>query len=208
MSFKILSAIIFMTLLWSCGSGLDQVEDCDDQGYCERFQINTETGLREGKYEMLDPDGKIQEVAFYQGGELDGIRAVFDTKGDTIQVETYEQGQFSGPFRLYNTEEDYLRQSGQYIDGAMSGTWYVYHANGQVAEEVVFADNLEQGPFKEWYASGQLKAEGFYLDGDNEHGQLWLYAENGDLERLMDCTHGVCNSRWRQGDPGPAPQKD
>ncbi|MEM6877325.1 MAG: hypothetical protein AAF544_02105 [Bacteroidota bacterium] len=207
-----LSRLIFLlaliTSIWSCDSSPNHVEDCDDQGYCERFQIDKETGLREGKYELVDPEGKVQEVAFYEGGELNGIRAVFDGNGDTIQVETYENGQFSGPFRLYNTEEDYLRQSGQYIDGAMAGTWYVYHANGQLAEEVSFEDNLEQGPFKEWHPNGQLKAEGFYLDGDNEHGELWLYAENGDLERLMDCTNGVCHSRWRQGDPGPAPQKD
>ncbi|MEM6395479.1 MAG: toxin-antitoxin system YwqK family antitoxin [Bacteroidota bacterium] len=208
MTHKPFPALITLIILSSCGSNLSQVEDCDEQGYCERYFVDSETGLRQGKYEVIGPNGKVQEVANYTDGQLDGIRAVFASTGDTVQVETYENGQFSGPFRLYETEEGYLRQSGQYVNGVMSGSWYVYHPNGQVSEEVTFADNQEQGPFKEWYASGQLKAEGFYLDGDNEHGELWIYAENGDLERLMDCSHGVCSSLWRQGDPGPVPQKD
>ena len=54
--------------------------------------------------------------------------------------------------------------------------------------------NEENGPFKEYHLNGNLKAVGNYLNGPNEDGNLKVYDENGDLEREMECTAGICHS--------------
>ena len=53
----------------------------------------------------------------------------------------------------------------------------------------------------EYFRNGNLKAEGSYLDGDNEHGLLKLYDETGRLIRKMECEQGVCRTFWRAGEP-------
>lgn len=63
-------------------------------------------------------------------------------------------------------------------------------------EEVMFADNEENGPFTEYHKNGSLKAEGNYLNGDNEHGLLKLYNEEGELVRKMQCDSGICQTTW------------
>ncbi|MEM7571344.1 MAG: hypothetical protein AAF433_00535 [Bacteroidota bacterium] len=199
---------LLLLLLSACQPQLETVESCDEIGFCHRFQTDPKTGLQQGLSELFNPAGQVVEIANYIDGQLDGRLLRFNDRGDTLTVETYVNGQFEGPFRLFNEEEGYLRQVGQYINGAMNGQWKAYHANGQIAESVTFVDNQEEGPFKEWHPNGQRKAIGTYLEGDNEHGELWLYAENGELERLMDCNRGHCSSVWKIGDPGPVPQKD
>ena len=200
---------ILLLLLLACGATeLETVESCDEIGFCQRYQTDPETGQKQGRFELTNPAGQLVEISNYVDDQLDGELIRFNDQGDTLTVETYENGQFEGPFRLYNEEEGYLRQVGQYIDGAMNGKWEAYHPNGQIAERVTFVNNQEDGPFEEWHPNGQRKASGTYLEGDNEHGELWLYAENGELERLMDCNRGYCSTVWKTGDPGPIPQKD
>ena len=79
----------------------------------------------------------------------------------------------------------------------MTGKWKKYYESGALFEEVTFSDNKENGPFIEYYENGNLKAEGEYLEGDNEHGLLSLYNEKGELERKMECQKGICKTIWK-----------
>jgi antitoxin component YwqK of YwqJK toxin-antitoxin module len=87
-----------------------------------------------------------------------------------------------------------------YKDGAMEGPWKRYYPSGQLMETVQFSNNEENGPFVEYYENGNLKAEGQYYHGDNEHGLLKLYAENGELIRKMECDSGRCRTIWKHKD--------
>ena len=64
-------------------------------------------------------------------------------------------------------------------------------------EQVTFVNNTENGPFQEFYPSGQVKVEGEYLNGDNEHGVLKFYNEDGVLTKTMDCNQGMCKTTWK-----------
>jgi hypothetical protein len=86
--------------------------------------------------------------------------------------------------------------SGAYDHGELRGTWKRYYPGGGLLEEVTYEDNLENGPFMEYYKNGNLKARGKYLDGDFEHDTLFMYAEAGTLARLMLCNRGICNTIW------------
>jgi len=54
----------------------------------------------------------------------------------------------------------------------------------------------------EYHPNGSLKAEGQYLNGDFEQGELKLYDETGRLVRIMDCEQGVCRTRWQAAEDG------
>ena len=79
----------------------------------------------------------------------------------------------------------------------MTGKWKGYYDNGALKEEVIFVNNQENGPFIEYYPNGKLKAEGTYLEGDYEQGELKLYNESGELIRRMNCEKGVCKTVWK-----------
>ena len=80
----------------------------------------------------------------------------------------------------------------------MQGIWKKYYESGKLMESVTMRDNEENGPFVEYWENGNLKAEGAYLDGDNEDGELKLYDEHGELEKTMQCERGMCYTTWKK----------
>jgi antitoxin component YwqK of YwqJK toxin-antitoxin module len=67
-------------------------------------------------------------------------------------------------------------------------------------EEVTFINNMENGPFKEYYKNGQIKWEGNYKDGDNEYGLIQEFNEQGQLIKKMNCGRYkgeyICQTIW------------
>ena len=41
-----------------------------------------------------------------------------------------------------------------------------------------------------------------YLDGDNEHGELKLFDEQGVLTKKMNCDKGICRTSWTLAENG------
>ncbi|MEL6277072.1 MAG: hypothetical protein AAFU03_18370, partial [Bacteroidota bacterium] len=189
-----------LLFLLGCSDGLQKVEAVDDLGYKEVFFVEKETEARQGTYQRFRPDGALSEIAHYKDNVLDGKRVIFNDFGDTSVVETYFGGGFEGAYRTFYDSVQQVRLTGRYDNNEMTGEWKMYYPNGQQAEVVTFAHNNENGPFTEWYENGALKAEGAYLDGDREHGQLRLYDKTGDLERVMECDRGRCSTIWRRGE--------
>ena len=191
-------------LTFACGDRLDTVEETDDYGYTERYTVDPETRAKEGLYTKIGPNGKIFETATYRNDTLDGTRVIYYENGDTNIVEQYRMGDFHGPYLTYY-EGGGLLQEGQYEDNVMVGDWLKYYSNGQMMERVAVRDNLENGPFVEWHSNGNLKVEGTYLDGDDEHGELKLYNEQGELIEILMCDRGRCETTWtiESGTPPP-----
>jgi antitoxin component YwqK of YwqJK toxin-antitoxin module len=186
--------------LSSCKSKMEQVENVDSYGYTERYSRDKETFAKEGLYQQYDDKNRLIEEAQYKGDTLHGMRVLYYEQGDTQIVEHYQYGAFDGPYRVYY-ESGKLQQEGRYANNEMVGEWERYYENGQLMEKVQFENNMENGPFVEYYENGNLKAEGAYLDGDNEHGELKLYDEQGELMRKMNCKKGICRTVWERGEP-------
>ncbi len=186
---------LVLALLSHCSSKLERVETTNEYGYTERYRRDRETYAREGTYQRYNTQGELVEQAEYRNDSLIGERILFYENGDTQIVETYRNGAFEGPYRLYY-EGGPVQQEGRYVNNVMEGEWKGYYPSGQLKEVVTFRNNTENGPFREWHENGQLKAEGTYRDGDNEHGELKLYDEQGELERVMNCDMGMCETTW------------
>ncbi len=172
---------------------LEEVTTRDEYGYIITYTQRKTDHAKEGWCRKYDAQNRKMEEAHYQNDTLDGLRILYYENGDTMSVETYRRGLFEGVFRAYH-ENGQLKTLGRYVNNAIEGEWLSYYPNGQLRESVLFQQGAENGPFREYYPNGQLKAEGTYLDGDNEHGELKLYNEDGSLQRVMMCNRGVCRT--------------
>ncbi|MDX1407131.1 MAG: toxin-antitoxin system YwqK family antitoxin [Saprospiraceae bacterium] len=168
-------------------------------GLLERYQVDRKTGQKDGDFRKFELDGTLIEHARYRNGNLHGERVIYYPSGSPEIAEQYVNGVLDGTFRSYY-DGDLLEMEGPYVDGVMVGEWRRYYQNGQLMEVVTFADNEENGPFIEYHENGNLKAEGQYYQGDNEHGLLTLYDENGELARRMECDSGICHTIWLRPD--------
>ena len=179
------------------GAQTEIVEREDNYGNLERYSRRKSDFARHGIFSKFNPNGQLMETARYRNDTLDGNRVIFyEATGDTNVVETYNKGRFEGPYRVYY-ENGKLELEANYVNNVMEGEVHKYYETGELMEVVNFQDNEENGPFKEYYANGNVKTEGFYMNGDNEHGLLKMFNENGELVKTMNCQHGVCRTIWK-----------
>ncbi len=183
-------------MLFIACSSVETIEVKNDAGILtERFTQNKKTKQKEGKYMHYFEDGSVSEEANYEKGILHGERKIYYENGQVQILEQYKEGNFDGLYQaFYNTGQ--LELEGTYTDGSMGGLWTRFYETGEKMEVVAFEDNEENGPFTEYHLNGQLKAKGAYLNGDNEHGDLQLFNENGQLIKKMNCDNGRCKTTW------------
>ncbi|MEM1326845.1 MAG: toxin-antitoxin system YwqK family antitoxin [Bacteroidota bacterium] len=192
--FICLLAVIFLAA--ECSSNLEMVEEKNDEGVMTaQYTVNTKTEQKEGMYKSYDTNGQLIEEATYQNNQLNGERKVYYEDGSVQTIETYVADQHNGRFLSF-FDNGKVELQGDYVNGIMEGEWKSYYSNGQLKEIVPFENNNENGAFIEYHENGNLKAEGTYLNGDNEDGELKLYDETGELERIMQCKMGVCKTVW------------
>ena len=187
--------LLSILAITACNNRLETVNTQDEYGYTEVYQRDKEDYGKEGVYERYNEKNIKVEEAVYHNDTLSGYRILYYENGDTQIVENYVAGHFDGAFQAYY-ENGQLEIDGTYADNTMDGPWKRYYKNGQLMEIVTFRNNEENGPFTEYHRNGKLKAEGSYLNGDNEHGELKLYDESGELIRKMNCENGICRTIW------------
>ena len=200
----ILACCLF-ALLFACGDGLEDRSETSEIGMRQDYRVDPATGFRQGISREYDSEGRLVGEENYVDDVLQGKRKLYHgPSGKVIVEETYADGEFQGEYLTYDTLGR-PTATGQYLEGQMAGEWTFYYANGQVKERVTFAENNENGPFREWYEDGTRKAAGTYKDGDKENGILHLYAEDGTLERVMNCEMAVCRTQWTPDSTFAAP---
>ena len=193
--------ILFLTFTTlGCKKSIEVVEIKNATGQIvEKYERRVADNMRQGKYESFDENGNLMESAFFQNDTLHGKRTIYFENGNPQYIEQYVNGQFDDAYSAFY-QSGQLKLEGKYSNGAMNGEWKGYHENGQLKELVLFSNNEENGPFVEYHPNGKLAAEGTYLNGDNEHGELKLYDENGELYRTMNCDKGLCRTSWLRED--------
>ncbi len=196
-----LAAIGFSLFLFSCRSNTLEVKVFDENGQLsEQYVTLLPDSVKHGTYKGFYPSGAVYEEARYAKGALVGERKLFHESGGMMTLETYKNGRLEGKYQTYY-ENGQIEIDRQYINNAIQKESKKYYESGELEEVVYFVDNLENGPFKEYYKNGHLKAVGTYKDGDQEHGLLELYNEQGELVRKMQCDLGICKTIWeKEGD--------
>lgn len=200
MKIQISIVLVFIAVCFACGDETKTIEETNDAGVViKRYVINEENQKKEGIYMEYDEEGKLIEEATYVADILEGERKIYYSNGQIQYLERYSNGQYEGKYQAFH-ENGKLALEGQYENNAMTGEWLGYYDNGQMKERVRFEGGNENGPFMEWHPNGKEKAKGKYLDGDQEHGELLLFDEDGVLNRKMDCVRGRCTTTWKKED--------
>ena len=190
-----LNILIFLCISCSKNS-VSEVKITDEDGnVLEIYFMDLEKKQKEGQYKSFYTSGKLSNQANYVSDSLDGERRWFYENGQVEAVETFNMDAYEGPYLSY-FEDGTLRQKGQYVDNKASGVWTLYYESGNVKETVTFENNVENGPFEEFNEAGVLTAKGEYLNGDNEHGLLAIYNDEGTLIKKMQCDQGICHTTW------------
>jgi len=138
----------------------------------------------------------------YRNGIIDGYAKYYDKEGNLSKIEKYVNGVLMvDPPELaeFEIKTDYypdgsIKTIGSYKDGVAEGmrrdyskdgkiiAGYILHKGRIIGKGIIDENGLKQGPWKEFYMSGRLMAEGNYKD--NIKTGLWkYYFENGNLEQ-------------------------
>lgn len=196
-----LFAILIAIIAGGCSQIESVVNKTPDGVLVERFDRRKDNLTRHGKYESYYPNGQVKEICFFANDTLHGQRTFFFENGVTDFIENYDHGSFEGVFQKFYPSGQ-LSNEGTYHQNKMSGVWKRWYESGELWEAVHFEDNNENGPYKIYHKNGQVAIEGTFIWGENDHGEVRKYDDNGQLTDRMFCHWGVCATTWKntQGD--------
>jgi len=187
--------LMLAALFFSC-SDVETIENKDGNGVLlEKYSRRKDTFAKQGKYLAFHSNSQIAEESWYENDTLHGERKLFYETGRLESIEHHNRGKFEGIYQHFY-ENGQLSNEGKYVNNEMTGIWKRWYDTGELREEVTFAQNNENGPFKLYRKNGQVEFEGNYISGDNEHGELKEYSENGEHIKTMFCHYGVCATTW------------
>lgn len=128
--------------------------------------INTNYPGSNQKWERVyKNDQKIVENIYYLNGNQ-WMTAEYDAKEEETWKWYYENG------------NPYFEAT--IINDQIQGTYTIWYENGQLAEILIFKDNLEDGPAVFYYPNGQIAMQGYYENGEMV-GEWNFFGKNGNL---------------------------
>ncbi len=168
----------------------------------ERFNRYNKNGQKEGLWKDFFPESDfVLKDGIWSNGKRNGLFQFYDKKGIVIRTELYENdvlvndngGVGNLTFKV-DTLPDGLLSRGGYSGTMKQGIFHVERPSGEriinqvfqqgikVAEGILDADGMRQGIWKEFFLSGELKAQGEYKD--NERVGPWVYFDKEGLTEL------------------------
>ncbi len=133
---------------------------------------------KNGYFKEYDQNGKLITASKWLDGEkqedvdelakLEVVRDYYPD-GKVMIFQTFKNGVPHGVRREFSEE-------GEIVAG------YVYENGKRIAEGITGQDGVRNGPWKDFYSTGQLRAEGLYQDGQ-QVGKWKFYHLNGTLEQ-------------------------
>lgn len=141
------------------------------------------------------PTAKIEKIAYYHDGVVQGPVKTYDSNGLMRSLLTFNNGVYNGPYESY-FENGLTSVKGNYQSGVKSGEWCSSYPNGKQASKCYYENGLLQGEALEWYETGTLKSKAFYsnglLHGDRIHTAKTRYYPERTVQEIVD---------YRQGQP-------
>lgn len=194
--------------------------------YHNDYRISKETinrkdsrGFKLGIWKYFSKDFKLLLEENYLNGKLNGYVREYDNSGKLIKQIKYENGIEIPETILTDTTKanvlnDFyidgtIKKSGAYRGGLPVGIHKEFNEKGDIISSAEYDDygnligngivdgtNLKQGYWKEFYSSGELKAEGEYLN--NKRNKEWkFYFKSGKIEQSGIYKKGKPNGLWK-----------
>lgn len=119
-------------------------------------------GKKDGEWFWYYPDGSILVTENWDEGERDGLFVEYDENGKVITQGTYKEGAEEGEWIYVNRG---VVEKGSYFDGMKTGEWKVWFANGLLAFEMEYEQDLLNGKYVAYWDNGKTKLSGKYITG-------------------------------------------
>lgn len=182
-----------------------------------RYNANNE---KSGKWINFYPDGRIHKEMNYTEDLLDGLYKEYDQNGNLALVLKYEKGKIieqsdnAQEQELLNVKREFNKQgnlvfSGSYKKEIAVGIHRFFNNEGKVVNAIIYDDfghkisegivDLEgkkEGSWKDFYYSGELRAEGAYRDS-RRTGKWMFYYKNGSPEQEGSYLRGYPDGYWK-----------
>ncbi len=171
--------------------------------------------LKQGKWVEFHENGVNKLVGGYIDGRKNGIFKEYDKEGKLIAIYKYEDDQLAESSKDVDVLEERktyyptakVKTSATYRDGKLQGFLKEYDENGvlinttkfdqdvKLAEGIIDSLAREQGIWKYFYETGELKAQGKYIDG-KKVDEWKYYFRNGQLEQTGFYKKDIPNGKW------------
>jgi len=171
---------------------------------------------KRGTWIDFHPNGVLAMEGYYMNGKKNGIFKKFDKQGNLVSLEKYRDGELvmdseeSVILDLRNTyyPDGTVKSSGGYVDGVKEGVHRRYDENGVITTAITYSRGKKtgegivdkKGDFEgEWnlyYESGELRAEGNFVNSSRE-GEWIFYFKNGNVESRGKYSEGLPQGEWR-----------
>lgn len=174
-------------------------------------------GVKQGLWRQFYNNGIIKEEISYLNGKRNGYLKKYDENGTLLSIEKYVNDEpvvFAEELKEYEIRRDYhsngiVKIEGSYFNNKPDGIRREFDSTGKIIKGYVFNEGVligeglldamgkKQGPWKEYYESGEIMAKGNYKNG-NRVGQWLFYHKNGKIEQEGSFTSkGIPDGEWK-----------
>ncbi|WP_258543779.1 toxin-antitoxin system YwqK family antitoxin, partial [Parvicella tangerina] len=173
-----------------------------------------ENGKKNGLWKEYYDNGELKWEGEFLHGELNGIVKEYTKKGALKTLEKYEFGSLdteSEEVVFFELEKE-VRPDGSMLVGGYNndmkqgifreydstGTLissYQYKDDQKLAEGMLDTAGARTGSWKYYYPTGELKAEGDYLNGIKVN-EWKFYFKNGDIQQKGKYLNGAPHGTW------------
>jgi antitoxin component YwqK of YwqJK toxin-antitoxin module len=182
----------------------------------ERINRKDKFNQKQGLWHYFYPTMVAKEEGRFKNDKKHGYWKTFDEEGNLLETLKYENGiLIPDPEELakLDIKREYhpnaqVKSVGSYNKGVKEGVHREYSMEGKVTaakiyskgkiigEGIVDDQGRRQGPWKEFYETGELKSEGNYKNGLRE-GEWVFYYRDGKEEQRGSYYKGKPDGEWK-----------
>ena len=169
----------------------------------ERVNRKDKFNQRQGLWRYFFPTMVAKEEGRFKNDKKNGYWKTYDEKGNLLETLKYEDGiLIPEPEELakLDIKREYhpnaqVKSVGSYNKGVKEGVHREYSMEGEVTaakiyskgkvigEGIVDAEGRRQGPWKEFYETGELRSEGKYKKGLRDGDWIFYYRDGKEEQR-------------------------
>ncbi len=183
----------------------------------ERINRFDQQNKKHGKWKYFYDSGILSLEGIYKHGIKHGYFKEFDMEGNLITTSKYVNGEKQEDVaELVKLEirKDYypngnVKIIASYKEGIPEGVTREFNEEGEIEKAYVFKNGIiigegimtekgeKDGPWKEYFDDGKLKATGDYIK-DKKSGTWNFYHNNGNIEQTGNYNdRGQLNGQWK-----------
>ncbi len=176
-------------------------------------------GKKQGVWKTFYPDGKVSKEMKYIDDKLDGYYKEFNENGNLILSLKYIDGKIVAnqedvakqeeiDFRRQFDDNGKLISSGGFRENKPVGVHRYYDNSGRVLNARIYDDfanmvseglvdetGSKEGPWKDLYPTGEIKAVGAYRE-NRQSGKWSFFYKNGKKEQEGNFLRGLYDGQW------------